>query len=237
MSPTTPYEVSADRRSSNAAVRRRKREQEIIDATRKLFDERGVRDAQIEDIAKEVGINRAIVYRHFTGKEELFALTLVQYLDELRVLLVEASSRHEAPQSRLQDMVGAFVDYGMEHPAFVDCAQSIMRRQGRDLLAEVSESAMFRLGRAMTGCLGPLTEVIKAGVDSGVFTVEDPNLLANMLYSSGLGTLQLGRVGILVSETAPGVPTISRVTAQQVRDHVIMSALGNVMGPPQLPDS
>src|SRR5690606_10376427 len=107
MSPTTPHEVSADRRSSNAAVRRRKREQEIIDATRKLFDERGVRDAQIEDIAKEVGINRAIVYRHFTGKEELFALTLVQYLDELQVLLVEASARHEAPQSRLQDMVGA----------------------------------------------------------------------------------------------------------------------------------
>ena len=43
-----------------------------------------MRDAQIEDIARAVGINRAIVYRHFTGKEELFALTLVGYLDELR---------------------------------------------------------------------------------------------------------------------------------------------------------
>jgi hypothetical protein len=29
-------------------------------------------EAQIEDIANEVGINRALVYRHFTGKEELF---------------------------------------------------------------------------------------------------------------------------------------------------------------------
>ena len=56
-------------------------------ATRALFDQRGVRDAQIEDIAKAVGINRAIVYRHFTGKEELFALTLVGYLDELRETL------------------------------------------------------------------------------------------------------------------------------------------------------
>ena len=74
-----------DRRSATAAaVRRRAREAEIIAATRALFDERGVRDAQIEDIATAVGINRAIVYRHFTGKEELFALTLVGYLDELR---------------------------------------------------------------------------------------------------------------------------------------------------------
>ena len=66
-----------------AAERRREREAAIIAATRELFDARGVRDAQIEDVAKAVGVNRAIIYRHFTGKEELFALTLVGYLREL----------------------------------------------------------------------------------------------------------------------------------------------------------
>ena len=79
-----------DRRRSAAAARRREREKEIIAATRALFDENGVREAQIEDIAKAVGINRAIVYRHFSGKEELFALTLVGYLDELRAAMLEA---------------------------------------------------------------------------------------------------------------------------------------------------
>lgn len=231
MSSANPPGVPRDRRTANAAARRRRREQEIIDATRKLFDDRGVRDAQIEDIANAVGINRAIVYRHFTGKEELFALTLVQYLEELKVRLVAASESHADPRTKLAEIVGAFADYGMEHPAFVDCAQSIMRRQGRDLLAEVSESAMFRLGRAMTGCLRVLTTAISGGVESGDFSVEDPNLLANMLYASALGSLQLGRVGILVSETAPGIPTISRITGEQVRDHVIRSALGNAMGP------
>ena len=67
-----------DGRRTAAAARRRKREAEIIGATRALFDRSGVRDAQIEHIAQAVGINRAIVYRHFTGKEELFALTLVE---------------------------------------------------------------------------------------------------------------------------------------------------------------
>ena len=81
MSPVTSQE---DRRpSSAAAVRRRLREKEILDATRAPSTTRGVRDAQIEDIARSVGINRAIIYRHFSGKEELFALTLVGYLDEL----------------------------------------------------------------------------------------------------------------------------------------------------------
>ena len=220
-------------RGSTAAARRRLREAEIISATRGLFDERGVRDAQIDDIAKAVGINRAIIYRHFTGKEELFSLTLVEYLDELRVALEAAARTTSDPGDQLERLVEAFVDYGLAHPAFVDCAQAIMRRPGGDLLEEVSESAMYRLGQAINGCLSVLTHTIEAGAASGVFRVDDPRLLANMLYASGLGTLQLGRVAMLVSEEAPGVPRISRVTAEQVRDHMVATALAVAAGPPR----
>ena len=132
----TPAET--DGRRSAAAARRRAREKEILAATRALFDERGVRDAQIEDIARAVGINRAIVYRHFTGKEELFALTLVGYLDELRTALADAAAGHEDARDRLEAIVGAFVDYGLAYPAFIDCAQTLMRRRGPELLDEMS---------------------------------------------------------------------------------------------------
>ncbi len=230
-SESSPASVSG--RGGTAATRRRLREAEIISATRRLFDERGVRDAQIEDIARAVGINRAIIYRHFTGKEELFSLTLVQYLDELRVALQEAADTSDEPRAQLERLVEAFVAYGLAHPAFVDCAQAIMRRPGGDLLEEVSESAMYRLGQAISGCLSVLTHTIEAGAATGDFHVDDPALLANMLYASGLGTLQLGRVAMLVSEEAPGVPRISRITADQVRDHMVATALAVAGGTPR----
>ncbi|WP_310529863.1 TetR/AcrR family transcriptional regulator [Nocardioides sp.] len=214
-----------DGRRSAAAARRRQREREILDATRALFDERGVRDAQIEDIAQAVGINRAIVYRHFTGKEELFALTLVGYLDELRVVLADSVAGLAGADDRLAATVGAFVDYGLKHPAFVDCAQALMRRTGPELLEEISEGAMFRLGRAVSGCLAVLGDVLEDGVGSGDFNVHDTTLLANQLYASGLGSLQLARVGMLVSEAAPGVPRIDRVSGEQVKTYLVTSAL------------
>jgi len=217
-----------DGRRTAAAVRRRAREAEIIAATRALFDERGVRDAQIEDIAKAVGINRAIVYRHFTGKEELFALTLVAYLDELRNTLATAADSETAPADRLTAVVEAFCDYGLDHPAFVDCAQALMRRTGPELLDEISESALFRLGRAISTCLVSLSTVLEDGVESGDFTVADPTLLANTLYASGLGALQLARVGILVKEAAPGIPTVGAITPHQVKDYLAGSALALV---------
>ena len=55
--------------------RRRSRERRIIDTTRALFDERGLQDAPMEEIAKAAGIPRALIYRHFESKEELFVLT------------------------------------------------------------------------------------------------------------------------------------------------------------------
>src|SRR5882757_1986438 len=109
-----------------AAARRRAREREILQATRELFDESGVRDAQIEDVARAVGVNRAIIYRHFSGKEELFALTLVGYLEDLEARLGAVSTRI-GPRKRVKALTEAFVDFGLEYPAFVDCAQTLMR--------------------------------------------------------------------------------------------------------------
>ena len=197
-------------------------------ATRALFDDKGMREAPIEDIAKAVGINRAIVYRHFTGKEDLFALTMVSYLDELAEILAAVAPASATPEERLTAIVTAFADYALSHPAFVDCAQALMRRPGSELLDEVSENSLLKLGRGMTACLSTLASAIEDGVAIGEFHVRDATLLANTLYASGLGALQLARVGILVTETTPGVPTLGEVSPEQVRAYLVDSALALV---------
>ena len=183
-----------------------------------------MRDAQIEDIARAVGINRAIVYRHFTGKEELFALTLTGY---------STSCATPWPRDRPPGRPGRAPDRDRHRlrrlrpdlPGFVDCAQTLMRRTGPELLDEISESALFRLGRSISACLSVLSGVIDDGVAAGDFEVEDTNLLANQLYASALGGLQLARVGILVGESAPGIPTVGSVSPEQVRDFLVATAL------------
>jgi len=217
-------------RRPSTAVRRRARQAAILTATRRLFDERGVAEAQIEDIARAVGINRAIVYRHFTGKEELFALALVGYLDELRDALVAAVAAHRTPRTQLAALVSAFVDYGVAHPAFVDCAHSLMRRTGTELFDEISESAMLRLGRGIASCLAVLRRPLEAGAASGDFHVVDPVLLANTLYATGLGGLQLARVGLVIDEPSPGVPQVSRIGPDEVKALLLTSALGMARG-------
>ncbi|WP_370614204.1 TetR/AcrR family transcriptional regulator [Mumia sp. Pv 4-285] len=206
------------------AARRRAREDEIIRATRTLFDTVGLRDAQIEDIAQAVGINRAIIYRHFSGKEELFAVTLIGYLDELAEVMRAADDENATPTERLENVAEAFLDRGHEYPAFVDCALDLLSKSAEELFESVSEGAMIRLGRGMLGPLGALAHVLEAGNKSGDFHVEDPFMLANMLYTQSLGALQFARNQLLVSEGAPGVPAVRRVPWEAVKRHTIRAA-------------
>ena len=220
----------ADGRRSAAAARRRAREAEIVAATRRLFDENGVREANIDEIARAVGVNRAIVYRHFTGKEDLFALTMVSYLVELAERLDAAARKARTPENRLTAVVTTFADFALEHPAFVDCAQALMRRPGGELLDEVSERALLKLGGGMAACLRSLSDVIEDGVAAGEFEVKDATLLANTLYASGLGALMLARSGLVIRESSPGVPVVGEISADQVKGYMVASALAAARG-------
>ncbi len=100
----------------------RERERSIVDATRTLFDQRGMQDAPIDEIAREVGLSRALIYRHFSSKEELFTLTVTRYLDELAERLADADAADADPRERLERVTDAFTGFCIDYPAFLDCA-------------------------------------------------------------------------------------------------------------------
>jgi len=196
--------------------RRAQRTREILDATRRLFDERRMRDAQIEDIARAVGINRAIIYRHFTTKEELFAMTLVDYLNELEERLTASRAEGLTPLERIDILTTEFLDYGTEYPAFVDCAQSLLKHRGSELLEQISLDRLTELGAAINRCFDHITDAIRAGNESGEFDVEDPELIANIMYTQGLGILNLVTFQRSIRELSTGLPAMDNLPMPEV---------------------
>ncbi|MGH3333296.1 MAG: TetR/AcrR family transcriptional regulator, partial [Nocardioidaceae bacterium] len=112
------------------------------------------------------------------------------------------------------------------------CAQTLMRRPGPELLEEVSEGAVYRLGRSIATCLAHVAAVLEAGVDAGIFHTDDVHLLANTLYATGLGGMQLARVGMIVKEAAPGVPVAAPLSPEQVKAHMVASSIAMAVGAP-----
>lgn len=204
--------------------RRRKRERAIVATARTLFDERGRRDAPVEEIAREAGVNKALIYRAFDSKEEIFLLTLTDYLGELRARAAELAEP-ESPVAALSEACECYVDFCLEYPAFLDCALALMQRPVGELRERVSDAVWLRLGRATAACVAPLTRILALGAEQGFFAIEDPDFVANRLCAQVLGSMHLARSGVGVRELAPGVAETFAIDPERVREGCIEDAL------------
>lgn len=210
--------------------RRAQREADIIAAVRELIDARGTRDLRIGDIAAAAAVNRAILYRHFTGQQEIYALTAVSHLQELRVDLVAARAGAPDPEAAVVALTEAFMDFGLARPGFVDVASTLLGRSRDELFAEMTPDSLHRLGSAMSDCLVEMAEVLDEGTRTGLFGVQESYLLANTLYAMGLGALQLARVGVSVQQTSAETVRVGEFTAQHVRRTMVTTALSLARG-------
>ena len=190
-----------------------------------------MQDAPIEEIARSVGIARGLVYRQFSSKEELFVLTVTDYLDELAGLLAEAVAGASDPVAQLERVAYAYAGFCQRYPAFLDSSLSLMQRPARELNRIVSESVWLRLGQAMVACIGQLAEVLRAGSESGAFEISDPDYMANVLWTQTLGAMHLARIRVGMRRVAGGQPELFTVTPEQVVETCVASALATVGAP------
>ena len=83
-----------------------RQEAAVIDAAIRLFNERGVRDVNLGDIAKEVGLARNSLYRYFPDKAHIlaawFRITIAP--------LVEESNELAAADAPAQERLSRWVD-------------------------------------------------------------------------------------------------------------------------------
>lgn len=215
-------QTSRARASRRAA--RREREREIVRVTRELFDERGAQDARIDRIARAVGVNKALIYRSFASKDELFALTVTDYLRELGGRLAEVDSGGD-PAAALREACERYATFCLEYPAFLDGALSLARQPAEELRASVSDAVWLRLGRATASCLGVFSAILAAGAEGGAFADADPDFTANRLYAQVLGTMHLARAGVGVRAAAPGIPETFELDPERVREACVRDAL------------
>ena len=192
-----------------------------------LFDQRGVQDARVDDIARAAGLNKALIYRSFSSKDEIFALTATTYLDELRGR-IEPAEIGSDPVAQLRDVLGGFADFCLRYPAFLDCGLSLLRRPARDLRETLSDAAWFRVSRAVGRCVGVVQRVLEAGLNQQVIEVDDPGFAVARLLTQMMGSMHLSRIGVSVRELAPGAVSATALDPVEVRDACVRDALAVV---------
>jgi AcrR family transcriptional regulator len=88
----------------------------ILDAALAVFAERGYHASSIDDIAREGGISKALIYEHFASKQDLYAELLEQHAGDLFSALAEAiSEAGRSATARLAVGFDAFYGFVEDH--------------------------------------------------------------------------------------------------------------------------
>lgn len=81
----------------------RAREDAIIESVNRLLAGKGFDLMTVDEVAADVGIAKASLYKHFTSKEELAAAAMVRVLERASAAIdaIEADATHRRPLDRL----------------------------------------------------------------------------------------------------------------------------------------
>lgn len=93
--------------------------QQILDVARHLFSDRSYLGVSMSEIAARLGITKAALYYHFSGKREIYEDVLEEALADLHGLL-EADGEPFAPGERLRYMVGRYLEFGIREKNLIN---------------------------------------------------------------------------------------------------------------------
>ena len=172
---TPSSDIARRRKERHAAGGRRSdgRWQDVLSAATVVFGRVGYERATLEDVAREVGINRATVYYYVGTKEELLVALLQSPITQLRERLDEIAARPLSATEKLTEALRDYVVMLDAHPElFVFLGENVHKVMSGPEADEIRLDA-DRYGRVLAG-------VIAGGAEAGDFRSDVPPQVAVM---------------------------------------------------------
>lgn len=145
---------------------------QILDAAERLFAEHGFPRTTVKQIGHAAGVNSALLYYYFGGKERLYHEVLQRLVAGLVARTVGTLSADGPPQARLRAFVEAQAESLAANPHFP-------RLLVRELADSDAAHAVEQLQLIAATTFRRLCELIEEGQRAGVFRAElDPRFAA-----------------------------------------------------------
>ncbi len=91
-------------------------EDRILTAARKIFIDKGLAGARMQDIANEAGINKAMLHYYFRNKEKLFDTIFIKVADEFLPKVFSILQSDKALFEKIEMFCAAYIDQEIATP-------------------------------------------------------------------------------------------------------------------------
>lgn len=104
------------RRKASPQSRDQDTEQRILEAARTVFLRDGTAGARMQEIAREAGVNQALLHYYFRSKERLSAAVFQQVASRIFPALVQTLGADSSLDEKIDALIGVYLDNLSENP-------------------------------------------------------------------------------------------------------------------------
>jgi TetR/AcrR family transcriptional regulator len=172
------------------------------------FSEQGMAGARMDAIAAAAGVNKALLYYYFRGKDELYAAVLDEFFQRLDARIARALDSTASAGERVLLYARAHFDSVAESLHYARLFQGEMMSAGRD--------GSPRLSQIVDQYIRPISlrvfKVLEQGIAAGEFRAVDPAQFAPTMAATIVWYFVISPV---VRRLRPDDPYSSRAIAQR----------------------
>lgn len=171
---------------------RRQREKEqrktdILEAAERLFFSRRYEEVSMDDIAREVELNKATLYLYFENKEALFATIVLRGVEILKEKYAECMEKEAPGLVKVALMGQAYYQFSEEYPDYL----RLIHFYGSERFSKENPYTTD-IGKGYGTCRLILCDAIQEGINDGTIRADlDPFLTSMYLMISFMGILSL----------------------------------------------
>ena len=182
----------ADRRQRE----KEQRKTEILDAAERLFFSRSYEDVSMDEIAREVELNKATLYLYFKNKETIFATIVLRGIQILKEKYMECMEKQVPGIVKVALMGQAYYQFSQEYPDYL----RMIHFYGSERFSQ-ENPCTAEIGKGYGTCRLILRDAIQEGIDDGTIRADiDPFLTSMYLMISFMGILSMENKWKLVIE-------------------------------------
>lgn len=175
---------------------RRKREKDLrrelaMDAAMALYNEEGYHAITMEKIAERCEISRASLYLYFKNKDEILINAIVDHTEYFTDLLQDLYDNRERLKDKLlEELWGRFINFYEKEPETFNASFYFLQKE---MILNFPEGLKNSIDKSGSRVVSLQQKIIEYGVRKGLFIECDPMTLAEVVWTSFLGIIQLER--------------------------------------------
>ena len=165
---------------------KQRRRKDIINAARKVFSLKGFNSATMEEIASEAELSPGTIYLYFKNKEELHTSLSIDILKYLSIQIHKVVNLDICVEEKIERFRDVFIDlYDYDANILIN----LFHLQSGETLHNLSDEVMQQLKLNSAQAHGAIIQVIRQGIEKGVFIDEHPVALADVIWGSYAGVV------------------------------------------------